>query len=1260
MAKEHMAESAPPNDGQPVVVTSTEVTQPQGRSLLHKLLNRGPKAVELVSPSDEQRLTKIKEELRAQERGEMTPGVPKSAQIVNTAGSKIEDQPAWGGKNPLESLKMLMVMSPDREHEPGDPNYLWSKEFRRDQIVLAREISDLESLSDEEKEELIDVDFTIRDRINQLFEAWKDTVDLMGDKMLKMVPFPTEEELAVEEAIARAPIPEQDFTGISPLKDVLSRDRRTIEQVGLESDYDYLINLTSLTGPQEAELTTIREHISRYFKEARRRDLLDEVDKELNSIYVEIREGLGSGLDLDEIMTGSERRQGLNGKIRELIEVSQRRFKTRRGNDNSLANLNGVSELYIQFTIDRFMTINQPGGMEKSSIEGGFNFAAENNAAYKAMSKHKELYWTPNYADYYTVTARTPEQFRIALDTFMMWVRTSLSKEPNEVFGKLKGFKDAITHAGTREGFDTTDMRQELEVLTGVIAGSHANEQYEEGNLTQLLMHTTQGGEGPPRWLQLPKGQKGKFAALAHKFDKDRRVELLFATYGSGGQLATRDAPIAQWKLRQQIIQDLTAEAMGIEIKGYHIDDPEKRLAEELNGKLDPTKINLDRVAMFQSDNDFKNLFEGFDLEDQERLYAELTERAEKFEQAKALEQRIEEGSAIEGSLSIDDFPPGEQALLRDHRDGKLELKLSEKRTLERLDRSRKIRQYLDLGGDPNELEGEDKSMWDEAKSAITLLMEVEGVTGEKAKRSGGAYIVHRLDSLNREIVEYLPPWECEAFVQMAENLTQVKYADAPILFLERAMADTRARAIEELLAHGRAAKVTDVDYDVVYRLATEDDKGKPYLDPQIEIVSMVQRPGVTTMMINRPKENPDGTVFKSPAGLVEVESVEVTFELAIGHILSRSTSHTYPGYQEENRELVLKEKSIRDAKLILQGILRPEDAYPPAVQLLILNPTLSHIAKFENDREREDLVALAAVEYSFQGANRISDEVFEAFEHNLSYNLQDDGGSTKTWEAFRLLVAQEPNRYLKRFRTKTAGMFLRFRSMADTWGAPRGLLDVFRMLNYPEYRMVGQQAMQKWFKQTGAAQKLLEAYTGTFNEQENKWEEGFSNKPKNNGDMVVQNRNDLTGIKTQEADYNRFLYKELETMGRLWGVSRAMFNLESVTRTDHAPLLLRKTDIFLRNIDGSYKVDASGKRIYNRQLDKDRDVGSARHDFHKFYYDYYIPWKRSENPDEAYDSYKTDKLYDDILELVMPASARVGEQETGDDFEFGKLVGSY
>lgn len=114
---ERMAESIQTNEGQPNVVVSQETTQPRSRGLIRRIFNRGSeqKVLELVKPgeakipNDSERLASITKELRAQEQGEMIPGVPISAQELASASSEVEHQPSWGGKNPLESFKGMLV-----------------------------------------------------------------------------------------------------------------------------------------------------------------------------------------------------------------------------------------------------------------------------------------------------------------------------------------------------------------------------------------------------------------------------------------------------------------------------------------------------------------------------------------------------------------------------------------------------------------------------------------------------------------------------------------------------------------------------------------------------------------------------------------------------------------------------------------------------------------------------------------------------------------------------------------------------------------------------------------------------------------------------------------------------------------------------------------------------------------------------------------------------------------------------------------------
>lgn len=245
------------------------------------------------------------------------------------------------------------------------------------------------------------------------------------------------------------------------------------------------------------------------------------------------------------------------------------------------------------------------------------------------------------------------------------------------------------------------------------------------------------------------------------------------------------------------------------------------RQAQNLQMKIIQTERTLSQI---KSDEGFKDLFEGFDQNEQDSLYERLNEQ---------------------------------------YRNGQ-ELKPAEKTALERLETARRIQKHLTEGRSPSELREEDRDLYKEAKSAVDLAFELYGVMGEKAKRGGGMFLVDRnihiytynkyknaeksiltadqiksfrlgriltelriegkeltkLSSEDQEFYrvvkdkgdcfDYIPIHWTEKFVHFAENWTKAEYGHLPAAFLEKKVAQARKMALWALKRDGFDAKLFD------------------------------------------------------------------------------------------------------------------------------------------------------------------------------------------------------------------------------------------------------------------------------------------------------------------------------------------------------------------------------------------------------------------------------------------------------------------
>lgn len=964
-----------------------------------------------------------------------------------------------------------------------------------------------------------------------------------------------------------------------------------------------------------------------------------------------------------------------------------------------------------------------PGASAEQAVRRLLRGYVENrDDAYRVLAEGKEIYWRPLYADYFEVTARTKRQFEIAVETFIRWVRSGLGRAPEEIFRKVNSFKETLTAVGQRAGLEeyTKGKRLELEILAAIVGADFSNEHYNADYFKQFWTFGSKD-EGPERMLQLIKSNKGILAAVIWKFDQDKKLELLFAPHGPRGELMIERNAKNMGDLEEQVKAMLIREVLGISLKRYNPDDPEMRIP----GNNSIYEANLNEITKFKSDEDFKNLYEGFDVQEQERLRQRLEERNE------------------------GDLKPAEE-----------ELKV-------RLERAKRVRDYLEAGYKLEDIKLENiklklgleekemnemSEMYEEAKNVVALAFELYGAMGEKAKRQGAVFLVHRKDSFGRPIVDYIPNHWAEKFLHLSENWTKATYGGELDQELQERIgrerlssneysrlenelrpdtSDERRREIEGILrpkgifadelkyrvgqnrrlaiwalkTKGSDAKLWDftllrdgrpVDPNTLgytkygvdrnredpierYKYADPvdirilgynsngeevilvfDDEGKPVegvttglaFDPQsgkplifdkkpgeerrspIIFDNLTRNTRARKLLLRRPKEeeveDPETgkkvkRVVKNPDGNSVVEKVHVDFETVrdklSSHPYARWTAHPYWGYQEEDPGLLLSRGSFDAARKIKRGELRPEDAPPHAVQLLIVDPTLDRVRHFDHLENVECAVALAAVEESYQAHWRIEDELYANFfprdasrtEVRVQYVLQDRGGSTKQWFHIRAEAAYWSDAKARRLRIFIPFIPLHFASMSEMWGAPGGALDVFRMMGYEKYKMVGQFAMDKWVNQTGAVQDIYEAFADSYNAQQKKIDEGLGRKLNNDADVhmkkhyqqVMTTKELQPDVSTREDTYEEFLVSSRESLYRMERVEHRNTVSETYMRGERSPLWLEGREVFKRKSDGSYEPDENGNRILDDRVNKEIDSGSSRHSNKLFHFRY-------------------------------------------------------
>jgi len=1044
--------------------------------------------------------------------------------------------------------------------------------------------------------------------------------------------------------------------------------------------------LSRATGAEE-----VASDLSIYFKKAKDIGLLKEVDAYLASFYMtEVEKATSPGKVLKDMedMRSYITKAGID------------KFYSLRKGNSEIDKLAEVWEPYIDLAFERFR--KKLFGEESADyIPGEFQLAGEEN---ESQAESKDLFWvpSPHYPDYYIVTASTPEEFNIAKDTFLQMVKGgAIGHSPDKILQHMENFAKALGHQGVMEGkkgFVTEgfmeELRQEFEGVSYIYGADYSNETYNAeqahafGNA--LALH-----EGPQRWIRLARSGQGQVGAFLWKWDKDPRMTLFHNPSGSRGQIG--NDTITQHFLQAEIKRQIIEEAIGIQLKNYdtnlNMDSPEAKLNWELNldriqheirngkkvselskldqGRYNAGKNNLERIGLHQNDDLFKNLYEGFDKGDA---------NIKNYQRFKDI-----------GADQLDQLPPN---LKRSVALGRIQTALSEGKPLSK----------------------EDQELYDAAYKAAASNFEVAfqmvGVTGEKVRRGGGLFFVdknpyiqtyrrlqfipdkkltskqrltrerarvlillrnndRKIESLTdedkkiyqeipvenqKDVIDYMPVYQAEKFVQFAETWTKIKYGDDaqfwkdhdPKTLTDKIAQDIRKKNREEYGEKGemknfkaqyRAEKTKAARIQAGYEIQRKgfeaklyDEDGKP-------------------MMLKRPKINPDGSR--------EVEEVEVDFNIAIDHIYSRWTSHTYWGYQPENRHMLLDPEIFAAAKRIRNGESRPEDEDMLATQLLITDPTLCRVKAFPGDQMQKEITLLqAAVEESYQGHWRIDRNMHRLFlppdgnpdMMRMGYLQEDYGGISRFVMRCRDLIATQPKRYARRMGARIADIPMEVSSMPDIWGQ-EGVLGAVGMFadqidKVSEQKAAGQFALTKFNDQLYKfGPQLFNAFVGQI-AQDGGVEvdvEGLLEKPTNNSDKLQKFRSEMFSLSYPQFENDMF-YAYKQSFERLEKVLQIMRKMESSVRNAQGALLLEKVDIFLP--DGSFNPDIAD----------DRSTGSSRHS-EKIFYDTYIHWLISTGKGGGVEAYPDDApLYAWLQNIITADEKKKRNKRKISDWLFDKM----
>ncbi|MBI2039682.1 hypothetical protein HYT18_01290 [Candidatus Microgenomates bacterium] len=532
----------------------------------------------------------------------------------------------------------------------------------------------------------------------------------------------------------------------------------------------------------QQELQDAQKDLQVYFRQAKNQGLLKEVDAVLNTVYQQI---INPRIPPEEADVLFER--GIaRARVIALVEFRERSLE----DPNLPQQLAGVGEAYIDWA-SRRLERSRNGQPQPDHIEGEWSVPTPEQVS----RAQRETYWeTTSYPKYYHVTARTPEQFLIAKETFFQMIRSgSVGKSPAAIFEHVKNFIESFGAEGgrqVREGNIDADFleenRLELEALLYVFVGNYANEVYNPKQKKEAMVAMSLD-EGPARWVALYRAGKGGVAVFTEIFDFEDVMDIYNNPVGERGEL-----DIVAGHFKQDQIQEMVIErGMGIVLKDY---DPRDEYfnSDDLQAKIDAAgdleriksdlrsiendistgriklkpgetaidllggdnqakrvhdqarlnayRANLKRLGLTKSDEEFKRLYEGFDKGDYHiKNYLSYKEDQDRFaeDQSKPEDQRQYQRKYP----AFADLP---ETIRKSIDLGRIQVQLRELRQAIirgqiKLEKGEKAIDRLS----PRDRQAY-KAAYDEAAANFDIAFQMQGVLGEKARRGRGFLYVDR------------------------------------------------------------------------------------------------------------------------------------------------------------------------------------------------------------------------------------------------------------------------------------------------------------------------------------------------------------------------------------------------------------------------------------------------------------------------------------------------------------------------------------
>lgn len=1068
-------------------------------------------------------------------------------------------------------------------------------------------------------------------------------------------------------------------------------------------------------------LAEIRQRLAIYFREAKRKELLDGAEDLLNTAY---QKHIQAGdVDIEEAT------ELVRQTVAKAAEDIRDLWRAGRSADPEIERLKGIWRPYTNWAREIFrFAIRDQEAPNSLKERGAFAFVRHE------LEEGRETYWRPSsWTGYYTISAKTPEQFRTAAETFLQMIRLGhIGKSPDDLYKHLQNFKEAFGAAGTIEialqkgkkkdkGERLTanflkELRLEFEALSYIFGADYSNETYNPKSYNQFMMAMALH-EGPDRWVRLARAGGGQVGAFTFMFDKEPLMEIFNNPVGQRGELDI----ITQHFVRDQVREKAIERGMGIRLKDYDPREDATNLAnyerykdqdiqglpvamrrsinlgriqaelrniqsriangeitlEANQGEIDflssedrklylssltksrsasKQKENLERIGLHMPDEVFKDLYEGFDdsnahihnfrrfrsLNDEELNKLPISLRKSinlgRIQiELQNIRARIRSGEEYErGKTAVELLNDADREIyltVYEQADANFDVafqmqgasgeKVRKGKGFFYVDRNPHFRAYQEVQekGDSKLTLKQKREKWNDSQWLGYILTKLKN-RGELEKLS----LVERkfyqgLGVINKEgqfieiqtstegniiptnkdreaIVDNIPAYLAEDAVQTVVNIIKIQHANSPAKLRKAAVLRAEAYSIRQIQLYGFEAKF------VVPKIVFNTDPNSPN--------------------------------FGDVIGEDGVETIDLM--AAAKSIYARYTTHTYWGYQGENRHMLLRPHIFEAARRVRAGLSRPEDEDMLATQLLITDPTLKRVAKLDTDQVEEEITLLqAAVEESYQTRKRINRGLFREFlpksghrgKMRAGYNMEDWGGMMRFTMGIKELTAAQPSRFARRLGAEIANMPMEIDSMPAIW-AQNGVLGAVNMFadqikHIAHQGVVGQFGITKFIDQMDYGVEMFNALIGWVDSQGKVHVEGLYMKPTNDNDKLNEFFGEKQALIVDKPNHQMEFLNELrKVFGRLERVMKLMRVTYSDVRNAGGALDLQEIDIFLE--DGEYN---------NEEISTTRNTGTSRHS-EKIFFDGFMQWLISEQAGGGANVYPNEVFWNAYINNVM------------------------